>query len=477
MKVIFETKNTAIPKISIILLDWYCRESFHMLDYLNKQTVHRQGYEVIWIEYYDRQPREIDKKISYCINNGKPPVIDKWITMEMPRDIYYHKHLMYNLGIVVSRGEIVTFCDSDAIVKPTFIESIINAFQKDNNIVLHLDEVRNVNKKFHPFNYPSIDDVIGKGCINFKSGKTTGILDEEDPLHTRNYGACMSALRKDLINIGGADEHIDYLGHICGPYEMTFRLVNTGKRESWHQEEFLYHTWHPGTDGKHNYLGPHDGRNMSTTALNIIRSNRIMPLVENKAIETLRLNGKSASCEYLISGALLNPETGQWKINKLKRRKKIPILKKILRFSLKNAWIRFLLLKIILLMIIRQLLFKARVQRQNKIMAKNIFIKLRLAFAFIRRMWRNNIYAAQACTQAIQSLVSSGVKEAAIYGNGEIADMIRVIIKKFPLKIDDAGNLHGYKGKIIIASFTGIAERVKRLEDFGIEGKDIIKLQ
>ena len=67
------------------------------------------------------------------------------------------------------------------------------------------------------------------------AGKTTGLLDNVDPLHTRNYGACMSALREDLLKIGGADEHIDYLEHICGPYEMTFRLVNAGKREVWYR--------------------------------------------------------------------------------------------------------------------------------------------------------------------------------------------------------------------------------------------------
>jgi len=65
------------------------------------------------------------------------------------------------------------------------------------------------------------------------------LLDKADPLHTRNYGACMSALREDLVDIGGADEHLDYLGHICGPYEMTFRLVNAGRKEIWHPKNFF----------------------------------------------------------------------------------------------------------------------------------------------------------------------------------------------------------------------------------------------
>ena len=176
--------------------------------------------------------------------------MDQWIILGMPSNVYFHKHLMYNIGIVSGRGKIITVCDSDAMVAPTFVESIIESFEEDRNIVLHMDEVRNIDKKFYPFNYPSIEEVISEGCINWKDGKTTGLLDQEDILHTRNYGACMAALREDLINIGGADEHIDYLGHICGPYEMTFRLVNAGKKEVWHQEEFLYHTWHTGQAGQ-----------------------------------------------------------------------------------------------------------------------------------------------------------------------------------------------------------------------------------
>jgi hypothetical protein len=99
----------------------------------------------------------------------------------------------------------------------------------------------------------------------------------------------MCARREDLIAIGGADEHIDYLGHICGPYDMTFRLVNMGRREVWSESEFSYHTWHPGQAGSDNYLGPHDGRHMSTTALEALLTGRKTPLVENDAIRARRL--------------------------------------------------------------------------------------------------------------------------------------------------------------------------------------------
>ena len=288
MKSVLHNDALTSPKVSIILLDWNCRESFHSLDYLSRQDVPRVDYEIIWIEYYDRRAAEIDRRLAAARANAEPPPVDNWIIMGMPSNVYYHKHLMYNVGIVEARGEIIVICDSDAMFEPAFVRTVCDAFATDPGIVLHIDEVRNGRHDFYPFNYPSFQEVRESGAINWRRGKTTGLWDTTDPLHSRNYGACLCAWRRDLIAIGGADEDLDYLGHICGPYELTFRLVNHGRREVWHQTHFIYHTWHPGTDGHNNYLGPNDGRGMSRTALAIRESGRVAPLRENKAIQLER---------------------------------------------------------------------------------------------------------------------------------------------------------------------------------------------
>ena len=275
MKIVRRSEKN--PKVSLILLDWNCRESFHIFDYLKNQSVTKDNFEIIWIEYYDNKPSELKKK-----------EIDIWIIMNMPNDLYYHKHLMYNIGIFFAKGEVVVIMDSDVMLKPTFIESIIKEFEKNDNIVLHLDEFRNINPKYYPFNYLSFEDFENNGCKNCSDGVTTGIRNRYDPIHNLNYGACFCAKRDDLIKIGGADEHIDYLGHICGPYEMTFRLENLGRVVKWHQKEFLYHTWHPGSDGVNNYNGPQDGKNMSLKALELLDNGRIEPYVKNRAIQELK---------------------------------------------------------------------------------------------------------------------------------------------------------------------------------------------
>ena len=235
----------------------------------------------------------------------------------MAENQYYHKHLMYNAGIVASSGEIVTFCDSDAIVTRTFVGSIIESFAKDRNIVLHMDQVRNREKHYYPFNYPSIEEITRNGRTNFINGKPAGLRPTTDPIHTRNYGACMSAWREDLLAIGGADEHIDYLGYVCGPYEMTWRLVNFERKEIWHDHEWLYHVWHPGQLGAENYFGPHDGFHISTTALKICQSSRYLPLVENPAINTLRLlGGPHSESSAVLDRVLYNRDFTGWNVSK-----------------------------------------------------------------------------------------------------------------------------------------------------------------
>jgi hypothetical protein len=205
------------------------------------------------------------------------------------------------------------------MVTPRFVRTLVNAFEQDSGIVLHLDEVRSRSRNFYPFNNPSFEDVV-RGADNWRDGKTTGLLDEFDPLHSRNYGACFCARRDDLIAVGGADEHLDYMGHVCGPYDLTWRLVNFGRHEVWHDTEFLYHVWHPGTDGDDNYMGPHDGRQVSTLALRTRRNGRVMPLVQNPVIHDLREGrGTDAALSDVLSGAIGDRPFTEWVIDDVKR--------------------------------------------------------------------------------------------------------------------------------------------------------------
>jgi hypothetical protein len=274
-------------KISVILIDWGVRESFHSLHYLNQQTIDRDEYELIWLEFYHRKPQELLDLVA-C-GTSKSPMLDKWIVLGYPDDYLFHKHRLYNVGILAAAGDVCVICDSDAIFRPTFLQSLLEGFAKTPNAVVHLDEVRNVNQAFYPFNYPSIEDILGPGCINWRGDTTLGLDNSPDMLHHANYGACMAARRRDLLAVGGADEDLDYLGYICGPYDLTFRLANYGRTERWLRNEYLYHTWHPNQYGWNtDYQGPHDGHHLSLLALEARTTCRIEPSVKNPWIGQAR---------------------------------------------------------------------------------------------------------------------------------------------------------------------------------------------
>jgi len=505
MEIIFENNSSALPKISIILVDWSSRESFHTLEYLNKQTIPRDQYEIIWIEYYGRIAHQMKMGLEECKKLGKPPILDRWIVLGMSEDICYHKHLMYNVSILASKGEVVTICDSDAVVTGTFIESIIRKFERNPNIVLHLDEARNTDRRFYPFSYPSIAEITGKRCVNWRDTTTIGLLDKKDFLHTRNYGSCMAAFRRDLINIGGADEHSDYLGHICGPYEMTFRLVNAGKREIWHQEEFLYHTWHPGTDGSNNYLGPHDGKNMSTTALDARSSGRVLPLVENPAIRMLRTDKEVVLYDSLLSQAIPELETIRWNPQKIQKNLKQNLMscismcrsvKKNPRYFLEYFMTNLALYQAIVLLIIKQVYGKkaGHVGSGKRIIQRNVFLEFRLCLVFFWRMFKNNLYTVSLCKHVLEELHLKKVKQIAVYGTGFIAKIIYILTRQVPIEISNIysksnvdsdylgfkvlpwRSLVGFEGKVVIAYSTGILERITELREIGIKDEDIIKL-
>lgn len=295
MRIVRENHRKNDPKVSLVLLDWGCRESFHTLEYLNHLVTPRDNYEVIWVEYYDRQPSEIVSTIERYESHGLPSPIDTWIIMDKPKGEVFRKHVMNNLGLLHSRGEIVAFMDSDAITSTTFVETLLLEFNDDPDVILYIEEIRTGDKRFYPFAYPNYKEIIPfasnlangvpLGMRNFRCG----LLEDPSLIHWRNYGACFAARCDDLLKVGGWDEHDDYTGYIAGPYEMSMRLEWAGKRERWSFRELLWHVPHPGNDGIDNFSGPHDGKGVSTTAMRILETRRTLPLCENPEIRRLRV--------------------------------------------------------------------------------------------------------------------------------------------------------------------------------------------
>lgn len=512
------------PDLSIVLLDWGCRESFHLLDDLSEQTADRRRYEILWVEYYDKPSQRLCERIEADRSAGRPPCVDTYALLEMDRGLCYHKHLMMNAGIVLARGRIVCFVDSDAMVRPTFVESVITTFEGDWQIVLHLDEVRNNDASFYPFRRPALQDVTGFGCVNWLNGRPTGLLDKADPTHTRNYGACMAATRDDLVAVGGADMHTDYLGHIAGAYEMTWRLVNAGRREVWHDGEWLYHVWHPGQAGEENVAGPHDGMHISTRALLCRSGGRIEPFVANRAIALLRDSGTEVD-EGRLRDALIDPAwREQWRYQRLRTTVRTgevggrtirlhehgennappagrPTAPRPLFGYNLPQWARPLCVPTALRLLRRQFAAKLRAARLSRPPARGRthrewLRKLAALVRFARRIVEFDRYLFRQCWRGLAYAAQEGNSRLVLYGEGDSARILCTLSRFLPVTItaicpfrpDGRRRLLGRPRisedqlatagqTIVVAAFVNTEAHLTRLEQLGIGRHSIITLQ
>ena len=264
--------SAVLPEVSIILLDWSCRESFHAIEWLSNQDVPRDQYEIVWLELYDRVVPKIFEKVDVVMTCGQQGM--------------YHKHRGYNQGLLKARGKIITICDSDAVFPPDFIRSILQTFTVDES-----DEPRSLVLMHHerrtaaPYP-PALSDIAELQRYRW------------EPL-APNVGACMSARKIDAIRFGGFDEHPSFRGYLCGPYDLAWRLVNAGIPEVWHEERVtLWHFAHPDPPASFGQpfswrlwwqmAHPHIDRH-ALTAVEAFATGRLLPRRENPDVHALRM--------------------------------------------------------------------------------------------------------------------------------------------------------------------------------------------
>ena len=275
-------------KVSIVLLDWSCRESLHGLDWLQKQTVARDEYELIWVELHDRVLDEACQKAD--------------VVLSLQQQGKYHKHEGYNAGIIASQGELICVCDSDAVFPPDFIESILRSFEMldgdvARELVLMHQELRTSSL------YPSgLDD--------------TEQLKDQDRWEwwavNLNVGACVTVRKSDAIRLGGFDEDESYRGYMCGPYDLAWRLINLGVPQLWHDiDVVLWHFAHPDPVGVNGIIPSFRGILESTyphivghalTSVEKFSTGDVMPRRINEAIKRVRMRsrqvGSTLELEY-----------------------------------------------------------------------------------------------------------------------------------------------------------------------------------
>lgn len=294
-------------RLSIVLVDWGVRESFHTIRALHQQTVPRDEYEVLWVEYYDKLPGPVRQARA----DG---LLDDAVALGGTG--MYFKHQAYNAGVLKASAPLVVIANSDDLMRPTFVDAVLQVFTNPPapRVYLQLDRADNHERSHFPIDakYPGVppaelwDRIIkGPGMYEFNHEKMLprGLVEDDEPhqadgiTHLRDFGSCFAARRADILNFGGFDEHASYRSFWCGPYELAWRMRNAGWKEVWHPSECVLGVWHPWInkdvdDVQNQGIVEHAG--VSKTALGIRSSGRIVPLVMNDGVRSLLSGGVSA---------------------------------------------------------------------------------------------------------------------------------------------------------------------------------------
>ena len=304
-EIVHKNSAPASPRLSFILLDWNCRERFTTLDWLNRQDIPREQYELIWVELYDRVVDEVMEKADVVVTCNQRGT--------------YHKHLGYNIGLLLARGDLICVCDSDAVFPTDFVRSVFRSFGIDKSgaaqplVLMHYEWRTSLQ-------YP--DDLSDAETLkDVKRWQWWPLI--------VNEGACVTVRREDAIRFGGFDEHSSFIGYLCGPYDLAWRLVNAGWSEIWHDSSTaLWHFAHPdpiGTNGQkatlrqlmekaHPHMHGH-----ALTAVEAFSTGRFQPVQENPKIWALRMKDRRIGSELETRYSSLTGQNGfsSWQVQKL----------------------------------------------------------------------------------------------------------------------------------------------------------------
>lgn len=286
-------RNPVTPKVSIILLDWSCREQVQALRWLGQQNVPRDSYEVIWVELHHRLLGEAMEHADAVVTLSQRGL--------------YHKHKGYNAGLLLSRGEIICICDSDAVFPEDFILSILKAFYPGYGMPAVGERASQVPSSFVLMHHQKRTWLTYPEQLE----RASELKDEKKwPWWPMGYnvGACVSVRRVDAVRFGGFDEDKSYRGYLCGPYDLAWRLINAGVPEVWHDEStVLWHFAHPDPAGTSGIIPnfrrifeiryPHVDLH-AITAVEHFSTGRLLPLTENRHIHKLRMLIRHIGSEF-----------------------------------------------------------------------------------------------------------------------------------------------------------------------------------
>lgn len=210
-----------MPKVSVIAVDGSFRESHHSLSLLGNQTMDKEDFEFLWVEYY----RGVNPAITEAARRHENLKV-----ITLAREGTYHSSFCFNAGIRESRGELLVIMDADLFVENDFLERVWEEHQALDRMAMYL------------FRYNEPEKLSGQGS-GLEHLRKVSLL-----TNPYNYGGCLTIRKKWLVAINGYEEHqVFESGFHANGLDVYTRLKNLGLCVKWHPEIRLYHPWHPFT--------------------------------------------------------------------------------------------------------------------------------------------------------------------------------------------------------------------------------------
>jgi Glycosyl transferase family 2 len=215
------THNTTRLKISVIMVDGSFRERYDSIDFMARQDLAPQDYELIWVEYYDTTSPDLQRRID-----ARPG----FRSIALGRSGTYHSSYCFNRGIAEARGELVVIPDADVIAEPGFLNAVWQDHQASDRLVTY----------YHRYNEPKDKHL---DTINLEHLRRVCAL-----TNPANHGACLGVRRDWLDAINGYEQSpIFATGFHANDKDVYARLCSLGLMVRWNPEVKLFHPWHDMT--------------------------------------------------------------------------------------------------------------------------------------------------------------------------------------------------------------------------------------
>ena len=238
-------------KISIISWDASFREKFHTVDSFCNQTYPEDDFEFIWVDYYNNDNRELQKKIDSYSNATL-------LNLNNSKDTSWHLGKCINAGVKKANGDILVFPDGDIIVSKDHLKTIAEELTNNKDLVVY---------------FRRWDEL--KDSHSSESYNESYLEQHTKLLNATNYAGCFALHRSTFLSINGYEESEVFAGPGANGKDTYLRLRNAGYAIKWHNKK-IFHPWHKSTGSsdkktnelleiskQHKWLNPYCGINQS----------------------------------------------------------------------------------------------------------------------------------------------------------------------------------------------------------------------